>query len=301
MAKFCEKIEESRRRMFIRNALLAAAGMALAGGGVIAYASAIEPAWIEINTIAVQLPRLHPAFRGYRIVHITDLHTDETWMTFERLAQIVDLVNAQKPDLIVITGDFVTKLLPSSAHALSALRRLQAVDGVCAVLGNHDVWHGPAAIRALLRDNCIRDLKNETYTVRRQDATLHIVGMDDIWTVSVTRPDMWSYEDTLKRLTDELPATGAAVLLVHEPDFADVATANGRFDLQLSGHSHGGQVRLPFVGPIQVPLLAYKYRAGMYRTKNLQHYTNRGLGMVGPPHIRLNCRPEIAVFVCQPA
>ncbi len=287
--------------MFIRNALLAAAGMALVGGGMIAYASAIEPAWIEVNTIAIHLPRLHPAFRGYRIVHITDLHTDETWMTFERLAQIVDLVNAQKPDLIVITGDFVTKLLPSSAHTLSALRYLQATDGVCAVLGNHDVWHGPAEIRALLRDNCIRDLKNETYTLRRQDATLHIVGMDDIWMTSATRPDIWSYADTLKHLTDALPATGTAVLLVHEPDFADVVAANGRCDLQLSGHSHGGQVRLPFAGPIQVPLLARKYRVGMYRTKELQHYTNRGLGMVGPPRIRLNCRPEIAVFVCQTA
>jgi predicted MPP superfamily phosphohydrolase len=99
----------------------------------------------------------------------------------------------------------------------------------------------------------------------------------------------------LHQLTTSLPGEGAAILLVHEPDFADVAAYNQRIDLQLSGHSHGGQVRIPFYGPLILPALSRTYPKGLYSISNMLLYTNRGLGML-PPQLRFGCRPEIAVM-----
>lgn len=125
---------------------------------------------------------------------------------------------------------------------------------------------------------------------------LHIVGMDDLWPENEGDPvPVWTHQPLLEELTAKLPDTGAAILLVHEPDFADVAAQNSRIDLQVSGHSHGGQVRIPFHGPIVLPPLSRRYAQGLYQTKNLIHYTNNGLGML-PPQIRFGCRPEIALF-----
>jgi predicted MPP superfamily phosphohydrolase len=90
---------------------------------------------------------------------------------------------------------------------------------------------------------------------------------------------------------------GAAILLVHEPDFADIAATAGRIDLQLSGHTHGGQVRIPGYGALHLPRLGKKYQAGLYQVNTMLHYTNRGLGMM-EPQVRFNCRPEITVFTC---
>jgi hypothetical protein len=114
---------------------------------------------------------------------------------------------------------------------------------------------------------------------------LHIAGVDDVWEEHA-RLDM---------VLEQLPADGAAILLAHEPDFADESAATGRFDLQLSGHSHGGQVIYPFGGPPILPTYAKKYPVGRYQVSGMIQYTNRGLGMI-PPHVRFNCRPEITVF-----
>jgi uncharacterized protein len=289
-----------KRRVFIRRTLFATAGIGATGVGISVYTREIEPAWIEINIIPLRLTRLDATFQGYRIVHITDLHTDDTWMTADRLAEVVRLVNEQKPDLIVITGDFITSMLRSSATTLAALKHLQAHDGVLAVLGNHDAWHEPEMVRTILKANGIHELKDAIQSIQRQDTALHIIGLDDLWPSPKIVLPIWSHAQRLKQLTDRLPEKGAAILLVHEPDFADVAAANGRIDLQLSGHSHGGQIRVPFYGAIELPPLSTRYPDGMYQIQHLQHYTNRGLGMV-KPQVRFNCRPEIAVFVCQPA
>ncbi|HLG76774.1 MAG TPA: metallophosphoesterase [Ktedonobacteraceae bacterium] len=286
-----------KRRSLLRATLAATVGTIVVSGGTSFYAHTIEPAWIEINTLPVHLPRLDPAFHGYRIVHITDIHIDDAWMTAKRLEEIVQLVNGQKADLVVITGDFVTDEYNISARTLAPLRYLQARDGVLAVLGNHDIWSGPELIRSILEDNDVRVLADTTHSIQRHDAALHIIGMDDLWPSSDVVEPVWTHKDRFQRLTDALPDTGAAILLVHEPDFADIAAANGRCALQLSGHSHGGQIRVPFLGAIQVPPLASRYRDGLYRVGQMLHYTNRGLGMV-EPRVRLNCLPEIATFVC---
>jgi predicted MPP superfamily phosphohydrolase len=258
------------------------------------YTSRIEPGWLAVTELSLHLPRLESAFDGYRIAHITDTHADNTWMDMARLMDVVQLTNQYNPDLVVITGDFVTVVNAKTFQTLSALSHLNARDGILAVLGNHDHSTDPGTVRAILQSNSIRELKNTSLTLLRGNAQLHIIGLDDLLRKD-PQPSIWSFEGRLHQALSELPETGAALLLVHEPDFADVAGASGRVDLQLSGHSHGGQICLPFYGPLITPPLGRKYPTGLYSINGMFLYTNRGVGMTGLP-IRFNCRPEISIF-----
>lgn len=274
------------RRGFLRIAALSAATTALAGIGSFAYAHDIEPGWIEIVRLRLTLPRLAPAFDGYRLAHLSDLHAD-VGATASRLQDVAALVNAEQPDLVVITGDFVTRA-PAEASfpaLLPALRALNARDGAAAVLGNHDHWAGAAAVRRMLEQAGVHELRNAAMTLQRGAARLHIAGVDSYW----------ERQDRLEAVLAALPADGAAVLLAHEPDYADISAASGRFDLQLSGHTHGGQVVLPVVGPPVLPPLGKKYPAGRYQVGSMIQYTNRGLGVI-QPRVRFNCRPEITII-----
>jgi len=280
------------RRTWLRG--VGALGLAGASGAV--YAGRIEPGWIAVEALSLPLARLDAAFEGYRIVQLSDIHIDGVYMDQPRLAAIVGEVNAQRPDLVVITGDFVSEPLhPTMATIFSALAGLDAPDGVCAVLGNHDHWSNPDRVRGLLRDQGITELPDAVHTIRRGAAMLHIAGMDDLWTYPGRAPSLSIHQSRLHDLVTRMPEAGAAVLLVHEPDFADVTVTTRRFALQLSGHSHGGQIRVPFGGAILLPPLGEIYDAGLYQVGDLLHYTNRGVGMLAP-RVRFNCRPEITVI-----
>lgn len=279
------------RRHFLRLMAVGLGGLAVGGGAATYYGAAIEPFWLEITERHLTLPRLSPAFEGYRLVQISDIHADEQ-MTAERLRAIFAEVNTLRPDAIAITGDFVSQLPIQApiADLRATLPTLRATDGVVAVLGNHDHWTSRSSVRQLLTDTGIQNVSNTVYTVRRGAEELHLCGVDDVW-------------ERFARLGDvlnKLPAqSGAAVLLAHEPDYADTVVTANRFDLQLSGHSHGGQVVLPGGRRPVLPHLGQKYPAGWYQVGSLQVYTNRGVGMVAPK-IRLNCRPEITLFVLHP-
>ena len=263
------------------------AGAALAGAAlaVIFYAHRAEPRNVEVMEVSLKLPRLDSAFDGYRLVQISDLHADR-WMTPRRLRGLVETVNSLGPDLIAITGDLVTDPAmgrePEFADALGGLR---ATDGPVAVLGNYDYVAGEDIVRELLYRAGVRELANDFYTVHRAGNRLHIAGVDDLW----------HRKARLDLLLGKMPEEGAAILLAHEPDFADIAAATRRFELQLSGHTHGGQVRLPLLGPVLRPHHGRIYRAGLYELDGVIQYTNRGLGMF-PPRLRFRCRPEITVF-----
>lgn len=249
------------------------------------YAKFIEPNWIEINSLQLTLPHLSPEFNGYRIVQISDIHRDE-WMTQKRFKKIISLVNQQKPDLVAITGDLVTHFSPSIIPTLKfALDKFIAKDQTVAVLGNHDYLNDSEAIIQAIEESGITYLGNSIYTLHRGNAMLHIAGIDDIW----------KGKPRLDVLLKQLPNEGAAILLAHEPDFADTSAATGRFDLQLSGHSHGGQVHLPLITGLFLPPFGKKYYSGRYQVKDMIQYTNRGLGMTGK-HLRFAARPEITVF-----
>ena len=291
---------QMKRRSFLRGCLISSIVTPLSvgalGAGTYYYARNIEPGWIDITHHQMQLAQLGSAFHGYRIVQITDIHADVKFMTEERVIDIVNTVNQLQADIIVITGDFVTTYVPGLTNTLAKLSALRAKDGVFGVLGNHDHPAGVEWVRSGLRQGNVKELPNMTYTLRRGDQMLHLVGMDDLWPENEGTPaPIWSHLSLLNQLTDSLPAEGAAILLVHEPDFADVAASNKRIALQLSGHSHGGQVCIPLHGPIFLPVLCRKYPSGLYNIDNLQLYTNRGLGILELP-IRFDCRPEIAVF-----
>lgn len=273
------------RRTFLQRAAIAAGGAAGLGLGSGIYAFGVEPNWLDLAARTLTLPRLAPQFDGYRIAHISDVHMDE-WMNSARLDAIVDLINEQQPDLVAITGDFVTYAPTRYAGELAAaLRRLAPHDGTVAVLGNHDHWTDPGVVRRALRDGGVIELGNRVQRVQRGGAVLHVCGVDDVLVG----------EDRLDQVLRQLPADGAALLLAHEPDFADTSAATGRFDLQLSGHSHGGQVRVPLVGAPRLPPLGRKYPLGQYQIGSMIQYTSRGIGMI-PPRVRFGCRPEIALL-----
>ena len=285
-----------KRRSFLKASALTIVGVGGAGVGTLYYSKHIEPVWFDTTYLTLRLPRLTPAFQGYRLVHISDIHVDSTFMTADRLAGLVQKINALQADLLVITGDFVTRYMPDDKRILAELRNLWAKDGVFGVMGNHDHSSDIGWVRFCLEGTNVQELSNAVHTIRRGDEMLHIVGMDDLWPTNRGTPEsVWTHLPLLQRVTATLPERGAALLLVHEPDFADVAAQVGRYDLELSGHSHGGQVRMPFVGSLALPPLAYNYPCGLYNVKDMIHYTNRGLGMVSP-EVRLNCRPEITVF-----
>lgn len=271
MGRFC-------RRWILRFTLLFIVVL-----GFSTYVHAVEPNWYEVKQVSLVLPHLAPEFSGYRVVQLSDIHADR-WMTPDRLRRVVAKANQQSADLILLTGDFVTRSPELFSPTLTALRHLQAKDGSLAVLGNHDVNTHPEMIKAVLRDANIRVLENQFITIQRQDKSLHIAGVGDVW----------YRQANLAPILSGLPQDGAAILLAHEPDFAAVSAATQRFDLQLSGHSHGGQVYLP---PFQrlVPHLAEHYPSGQYQVGTMIQYTNRGIGS-SPLHLRFNCRPEITVF-----
>jgi hypothetical protein len=261
-------------------------------GGLI-YSHYVEPKWLEITSIRLKLPRLSPEFHGYRLAQISDIHLDHDGMTSTRLAEIIRTINELQPDLVAITGDFITVAHNGGPRIFvedlaPALSLLTPVDAAMAVLGNHDHDQDPVMVRQSLRAAGIIDLSNRVYTLRRGQAALHIAGVDDIWTK----------QDRLDLVLNQLPPDGAVILLAHEPDFANVSAQTGRFDLQLSGHSHGGQVNLPFLGPPILPNYGKDYPLGRYQVGGMMLYTNRGLGVI-PPKVRLNCRPEVTIFTLE--
>jgi predicted MPP superfamily phosphohydrolase len=259
--------------------------LGLAALGTLAYARWIEPERLETRGVPIRLKRLARAFHGYRIIQISDIHMGG-WMTRARLHNIVTHINALRPDLIAITGDFIDRSAGEVIDDLAGpLKRLQANDGVVAVLGNHDYYFGANGVRQVLSACCITDLSNRVHPVRRGDSALYIAGVDDV----VER------RDRLDAVLDQLPNDGAAILLAHEPDFADISGATERFGLQLSGHTHGGQVRLPLIGSPILPSHGKRYSDGLLRAGEMQVYVNRGVGMIAP-YVRLGARPEVTLL-----
>ena len=254
-------------------------------GGLL-YAREVETRWVEVKRVTLTLPRLAPEFDGYRLVQIGDFHLDD-WTRPERLIGVVEKVNEQRPDLVAVTGDFASYSAKEldTQRLTEALRLLSARDGCVAVLGNHDYLTGVELVRRCIREGGVEELTNDVRTLRRGDAALHVGGIDDVM----------EGRSRLDVVLGKLPETGAAILLAHEPDFADVSAATGRFDLQLSGHSHGGQVRVPVFKRLILPPFSQRYTCGLHEVGDMILYTNRGLGFV---HLRLRflCRPEITVF-----
>lgn len=262
------------------------AGAGLGAAALGAYAFLVEPRWIEVTRTLVHVPRLHPDLEGFRIALLTDLHAGEgTPLSVVRRA--ARLAMRVEPDLVAVTGDLAADDADGFGEVLEALSALSAPCGVWAVPGNHDHAVG---IRRFHRDvgraEGIGDLTNRAEVLRVGGARLCVAGVDDLGRGS---PSLAA-----------LPPPSArdfTLLLAHNPDQAERARRGyDRVDLILSGHTHGGQVRLPGLGALLNPAERDDlYEAGLRRRPWTQVYTSRGIGTVHLP-IRFLCRPEVAVL-----
>jgi len=267
-------------------------GSAAAAAGVAFYSCEFARHEISILTHSIAIANLPEAFQNYRIVQISDIHYDEfTEPSF--LARIIDRVNALAPDLLLLTGDFISygplplSFARSAVYRCTDLLRALACPHRFAVMGNHDVAIGSRIVRDALLQASIPLLVNQYFPIERGSQRLWLCGTDDPCN---GRPDL--------HLAIPARPDGPVLLMSHAPDYADHVANHSRghlVDLMLSGHSHGGQIRVPFLGPIVLPPLGKKYPEGLYRFDRLQLYVNRGLGTVGIP-FRLNCPPEITLF-----
>ena len=276
------------RRNFLFGSALSAAGLAL-------YSSEFASHEISILNRSLALPNLPDSFRGFRIVQISDIHFDEyTEPSFVR--RVIAEVNALAPDLVLLTGDYISFGPLGYDFATGAMHRCAAVLGgiACpqrfAVMGNHDSFIGAPLIHPILAAVSIPLLVNQHVPIERPGGRLWLCGIHD----PVTH---------IPNLERAIPAQpdGPVLLMSHGPDYADELLTHPRgqlVDAMFSGHSHGGQVRFPFVGPMCLPAGGQKYVEGFYRLGHMQLYVNRGIGTVGLP-FRLNCPPEITVFSLQ--
>lgn len=239
----------------------------------------------EVVPIDIIIPNLDPVFEGFTIAHITDIHLGQ-WISKDRLKGVMELINELKPDIIAITGDFVSYAIDHVIEDLTdCLKMLNPNDVSIAVLGNHDHWLGADKIRNILKRSDILDVSNDVYTLKHGDAMIHFAGVDSV-TLNKHRLDL---------VLDKLPESGPAILLAHEPDFADISSTTGRFSLQISGHSHGGQFVIPGIRTFIRGSNFLKYPVGKYQVGEMIQYTNRGLG-TNVFWLRINCPPEITIF-----
>ena len=266
------------RRRFLKLALAGVVEAGVLACGGLGYAAAVEPNWLALERVDISLRRLPAALDGFTIVQLSDLHRGPE-VAQEDIERAVELALRQKADLAVLTGDFVSRSADNAVSCAEALAPLVDAGEVLACLGNHDHWTHADTVAGVLAEAGITVLRNAAREVANG---LWVAGVDDVWE---RRAD-------LDKALAEVPSGVAVVLLAHEPDYADTVAADGRVALQVSGHSHGGQVRWPFFGPPVLPYLGTKYHAGRYRVSDMWLYVNRGVGLISPA-VRFNCRPEV--------
>jgi predicted MPP superfamily phosphohydrolase len=246
------------------------------------YGYFIEPRWIDVHTVTLQTPLLKSA--TFRIVQISDLHCGEKPRNEERT---VEIVNALKPDIVVATGDFLC--CPEGFGLMQrTLSRLEASLGKFAVAGNFDVGHWPQL--DIPGDGAFRVLDRETVVVTKGEDSLAITGVG------------YAPFDAVRKPIEGFSADRFDVFLFHTPDLIEDLSRSG-VDLYLCGHTHGGQVALPWYGAvITFSKFGKKYESGMHRVGDTVLYVNRGLGMEPrpAPQIRFLARPEISVFDIRP-
>jgi predicted MPP superfamily phosphohydrolase len=254
---------------------------AAATGG---YAWGIEPRRLELTRQTLVCPRLPGALDGLRVAVLSDIHYDPDWQE-QAVRNAIAAANAENPDLILLPGDFVAedpRVLETLAPLLGQLR---AKHGVFASIGNHDGWRlGPSGVRQLLEKQGIGFLCNQSTRLNLAGQRLDVVGTDSIWS---------GFLDPARAFAGTRPETTLA--LVHEPDPFEALGA--RSILQVSGHTHGGQCRVPFVGyaPVGVRYGRKFIYGDFQQTDGGRLFVSRGLGTIGM-RVRFACIPEVAIL-----
>lgn len=249
-----------------------------------AYASLIEPFHYRISETDVFIRDLPERFENFRITQLTDIHHSRI-LGIDQVQHVVALAQLTKPDMFVLTGDYTTSYRRFIEPCAEALAPLNAPEGVWAVLGNHDHYTDPELTTRALRRHRISVLDNAHTTLQRGPDSLQLSGIDD-WT--------WNATDWTRAFSGLKPST-PTILLSHQPVVLDFEQTKN-VALILSGHTHGGQVRLPVLGaPARFATKDLKYDRGLFHRGETQLYVSAGTGVIGLP-LRLGVRPEIAVL-----
>lgn len=259
----------------------------LSGGGYF-YAKELEPRMIKFQHELIQSKKIPPSFDNFKIAQFSDTHIGFHY-TVDQLSELIEKINANHPDVIVFTGDLVDN--PNEFDAYTSiqekLKRLDAPYGKFWIYGNHDHGgYGTEIIKKVMKESDFHLLQNSHTVIEKGADRFILAGIDD---VMLGKPDLTV---ALNQVNHEL----FTILLAHEPDYADIASKYP-IDVQLSGHSHGGQVRLPWIGDLYTPDYAEKYVKGKYMLNKdtFTLYVNSGIGTTRLPY-RFLCKPEIHIF-----
>ena len=265
-----------------RSLLRQLTALAAVGSTSNAFAREREPRAL-IERVEVLVPGLPPAMDGFRLAQLSDLHL-EPFTTAEDIWQSVQICNSLKPDMVALTGDFVTHTARPAPLVAELMSQLEAPYGVYASLGNHDFASGATEVIRALTERKIPVLRNEIRRIHTDKGPLILGGFDSMY---VSKPDV---RKTLQEWKQNQPL----VLMMHEPDAADIIAEAGVKALQISGHTHGGQLVFRGKTPMSLRRAKFgkKYLAGRYEVGGLQMYVNRGIGCVGIP-LRIGAPPEV--------
>lgn len=240
-----------------------------------------EMRWLVVERVDVPIKDLAESLQGVTIVQLTDIHL-HPFTQLEHVERAVQLANSLEPDITVLTGDYVWHDAEDIYELAPTLANLEAKHGVFSVLGNHEYKTNADLITDAFEGLGIPVFKNQGVDLSFGKSVLHLAGIDDGW---LGNPDI---KKTLASHTEGTPI----VLMAHEPDMIDWYAHDTRISLQLSGHTHGGQVQSSSNKPIVRPYLGRKYVQGLHRVNKSWVYTSRGIGTTGVP-LRKNCAPEV--------
>ncbi|HEY0364829.1 MAG TPA: metallophosphoesterase [Pyrinomonadaceae bacterium] len=282
-----------RTPVWLKRLRVAFAAITLFLAGVAFWAFFIEPGRLVIHRQTIQIDNWPQPLDGLRIAVLSDIHVDNWFITEKKLRTIVERTNQLQPDLIVILGDYMSsegwvrhRVEPEVFGAV--LKDLRAPLGVYSVLGNHDWWYSGMKVRRVLEQNGITVLENEAAQLDAHGTSLWLVGLADLW----TRPQRIA--DTVARIPEGQPL----IALTHNPDiFPNVPQ---RVPLVLAGHTHGGQVRFPLIGPV-IESSAYgdRWVRGHVFEDNHHLFVTSGIGTSIAP-VRFGVPPEIVLLTLKP-
>lgn len=260
-----------KRRTFLLKALGATAA---AGAGLAGYSYAVETRNVQFERLTLQIPGLPRHLDGYTIGVLADIHVGPT-TDGNFVRGVAERLAAMKPDLVVMAGDFIG----SHEEVHAANWSLEPVKGCVGVLGNWDYY-----------DRNIRHVMSNVKLLINAGVQV----ADGLWVGGVDEPRLG--EPDVGQAMAGAPEGAVRILLCHEPDYADeIVKPEHKVALQISGHSHAGQIRLPGVGPLLLPPGGRKYHTGWYQTPHCQLYVSRGLGTAHLP-FRLFCPPEVTLL-----
>lgn len=255
---------------------------------VIIWVFALEQTMLVTTRQDIYIKNLPDKFDNYKIVFITDLHAGSPFTKESKIKRVVNLANKQNGDLILIGGDYeVTGMILSEFVPMEKiaplLKNLNSKNGTYSVLGNHDYFNGKTEIENQLRKNHIKVLENKTINIGTKTEPFYLAGLGD-----------YDFGNADWTVTNNIPKDKPAIVLVHEPDFFPFIPDN--IALTVSGHTHGGQIRIPFYGAIKTPsVYGNKYAKGLIKEGNKQLYISSGVGTSILP-VRLFNPPEITVL-----